>query len=113
MKCAEINAMLPAYADKADLPLAVRRHLAGCTDCREELAAYGELSGALSTLRSASIEPPPALRASLLAIPSEARRLDGLRSHVSRNKKTYAGVLVAAAGAAGAAVWRSRRAATA
>ena len=109
MKCAEISAMLPAYVERTDLPLAVRRHLSRCSNCTAELAAYEEMSGALSALSTTAAEPPPALRASLLSIPSETRRLEGLRSHVSRNRKTYAGVLVAAAGAAGAAAWRSRR----
>lgn len=108
MNCAEINAMLPAYAGD-ELPLDVRRHLGRCPECRAELARYESLSGSLSDLSAHTVEVPASLRASLVAIPSSARRLDEVRSHVSRNRKTYAGLAVTVAGAAGAAVWRSRR----
>lgn len=109
MKCAEIDAMLPAYAGHHDLPLNVRRHLSRCSGCRDTLAQYEEMSVALGALESAAAEPPPSLRASLIAIPSELRRRDAVRTHVSRNRKTYAGLAVTVAGAAGAALWRSRR----
>jgi hypothetical protein len=53
--------------------------------------------------------PPPGLRAALVAIPSATHPVATVRSHLGRNKKAYAGILVGIAGAAGAAVWRSRR----
>jgi hypothetical protein len=109
MRCEEIEAMLPAYVKPAQVPLNVRRHLVRCADCRTSLARYEELAGAMVALESAPAEPPAGLRASLVAIPSEQSRLEEVRSHLSRNRKTYAGLAVTAAGAAGAALWRSRR----
>jgi anti-sigma factor RsiW len=101
--------MLPAYAGESGLPLTVRRHLARCEGCREELAEYRTMSAGLGALPAVGIDPPPGLKAALVAIPSQSGKLQGVRSHLSRNKKTYAGVAVAAAGAAGAALWRNRR----
>lgn len=110
MRCQEIAAMLPAYAGEGDLPLHVRRHLSRCGECRSKVAQYAELAEALHALpQVSSMEPPHGLREALVAIPSEAGRIEALRSHLSRNRKTYAGLLVGVAGAAGAAVWRTRR----
>ena len=109
MKCAEIQAMLPAYVNPAEVPLNVRRHLIHCSSCRAELAQYEQMAASLAVLESSAPEPPPGLRAALVSIPSEAGRLENVRSHVSRNRKAYAGLAVTAAGAVGAAVWRSRR----
>lgn len=109
MKCEEIEVMLPAYAKPGDIPLNVRRHLTRCQDCRTSLVQYEQLAGSLVTLESSAPEPPPGLRAALVSIPSEQSRLDEVRSHVSRNRKAYAGIAVTAAGAVGAALWRSHR----
>jgi predicted anti-sigma-YlaC factor YlaD len=109
MRCEEIEAMLPAYSKPAEVPLNVRRHLARCKGCRTALAQYEELAGSLAGLESVAFEPPPGLRAALVSIPSEQSRLAEVRSHLSRNRKAYAGVAVTAAGAVGAALWRSRR----
>jgi hypothetical protein len=109
MKCSEIDAMLPAYAGESDLPLNVRRHLSRCADCRAEMARYEQMSSALQALPTLAVEPPASLRAALISIPAEAGRLEALRAHVSRNRKTYAGLAVTAVGAAGAALWRTRR----
>lgn len=109
MKCAEIEAMLPAYAGHEELPLSVRRHLSRCKGCRGELEHLEEMSVALEALQMRTVEPPASLRAALVAIPSEAGRLEAVRSHVSRNRKTYAGLAVTAAGATAAALWRTRR----
>jgi anti-sigma factor RsiW len=110
MRCAEINEMLPAYAGEGDLPLAVRRHLSRCPGCRAALAQYEEMSHALHTMSAAmQADPPVGLRAALVAIPTETGRVETVRSHIGRNKRAYAGLLVGLAGAAGAAVWASRR----
>lgn len=108
MKCRQISEMLPGYRSD-DFPQGVRRHLARCADCRAEVARYRQIDLSLAELGAGGIEPPPGLRAALVAIPHKASRLADVRSHVSRNKRTYTGVAVAAVGAAGAALWRSRR----
>lgn len=108
MRCNQVSEALPAYP-KGDVPLGLRRHLARCAECRTELARYRTIDDSLTRLSSVPVEPPPDLRGALLAIPGRPSPLSGVRSHVSRNRKTYAGVAVAALGAAGAAVWRSRR----
>jgi predicted anti-sigma-YlaC factor YlaD len=109
MKCEEIEAMLPAYVKPANVPLNVRRHLMRCSGCREALAQFEELALSLAGLETVAAEPPAGLRASLVAIPSEQTRLENVRSHVTRNRKAYAGLAVTAAGAVTAALWRSRR----
>src|SRR5687768_4978803 len=101
--------MLPAYAGTRDLPLALRRHLSGCPGCRVELARYEALSGSLSGMTAHAVEAPPGLKAALLAIPSQANRLEHVRSHVARNRTKYAGAAAALVGMAGAALWQSRR----
>ncbi len=108
MRCEEIREMLPSYA-KGEDSLMVRRHLARCSGCQGELDRYGALSQALASLRTTHVEPPRGLLAALIAIPNEANRLEAVRTHVARNKRTYAGVAVAIVGAAGAAAWRTRR----
>ena len=109
MRCAEVREGLPAYVRNGDMPLAVRHHVSGCTECRAELARYEVLLDGLGALRHEVIEPPPSLVRSLVAIPSSQRRLRGAQRHVVRHRRAYLGGLaLAAAGAAGAAVWRSR-----
>ena len=109
MSCIEIRAQLPAYAERGDAPLAVRRHVARCPDCSAELARYEELRDALGGLATRVVEPPPGLARSLAAIPERDRRLDHVRTHVVRNRKAYAGgVVVALAGAGATALWRAR-----
>lgn len=109
MRCEEIQEMLPAYA-KGDGSLNVRRHLARCADCREELKRYEDLAASLSALRGTHAEPPRDLLPALIAIPSSANRVDQVKTHLVRNKKAYAGGLaVAIVGAAGAALVKNRR----
>ena len=110
MRCEEVREMLPAYAGGPDATLAVRRHLGKCPACRLEAERYEELQGALSALPAQSIVPPPQLLRSLLDIPNgPASRVATVRTHVARNRNAYAGGLaVAAVGAAGAALWKSR-----
>ena len=108
--CAEIREELPAYVKDRGGSLAVRRHLSRCPDCRTELARYDSMVELLGGLEMRTVEPPPGLARSLAAIPSEAGRVDSLRTHVARNRRAYlGGVAVVLAGAAGAALVRRRR----
>ena len=110
MKCAEINELLPAYVEDRSADLAVRRHLSRCSDCRDELEAYEGLRSSLSAMRAVQADPPPELLSKLTSIPHEGPAVQRVRTHVTRNRKAYAGGLaVAVVGAAGAAIWRSRR----
>lgn len=109
MRCAEVREALPAYVRNGEMPLAVRHHVAACPECRAELARYEVLLDGLGALRHEVMEAPPSLVRSLAAIPSSHRRLRGAQRHVVRHRRAYLGGLaLAAASAAGAAVWRSR-----
>jgi anti-sigma factor RsiW len=110
MRCEEVREMLPAYAGGPDATLSVRRHLAKCDACRAEADRYDALQSSLTAMRAESIVPPPHLLRSLLDIPEgRTSRVQDVRGHVIRNKNAYAGGLaVAAAGVAGAALWKSR-----
>ncbi|MFP5297386.1 MAG: anti-sigma factor family protein [Actinomycetota bacterium] len=108
MRCEEIQEMLPSYA-KGEGSLLVRRHLARCTDCRAELEQYEELTSSLTSLRGVHAEPPRDLLPALMAIPAGGNKVEQVRSHLTRNRKVYAGGLaVALVGAAGAALVKSR-----
>ena len=113
MRCQEVREMLPAAPDGDSL--AVRRHLSRCPECRAEASRYESLLRSYQGLRAVTAEPPRGLLTSLQAIPSAGGRLDEIRTHVNRHRRTYAGAAAAlvATGAAGAVLWRSRRAATA
>jgi anti-sigma factor RsiW len=109
MTHAEIQEILPAYVRGGSDSLTVRRHLANCTDCRTELARYEDLLGALATMGSVTAEPPTGLVVALHGISRHAGRAEQVRTHLTRNKATYVGgVAVIVAGAAGAALLRSR-----
>ena len=115
MKCAEIRELLPAYAREQQPSLAVRRHLAGCSACRTELARYKELETGLAEMRVSVVEVPPALSAKLVAVPAGQGvvelfrdRATSARTHVARNRAAYVGGAVAVAGALGATLWRAR-----
>ena len=110
MKCEEVREVLPAYSRDGDVGLPVRRHLSRCDDCSSELDAYQSLFGSLAEMRHLHVEPPRELVHQLAAIPYRANRLEEARVHVVRNRNRYAaGLAVAALGAAGAAVYRTRR----
>lgn len=110
MKCDEVREVLPAYSRDGDVGLPVRRHLSRCDDCSTELSHYQALFGSLQDLRSHTVEPPRDLVHQLSAIPYRSNRLDEARTHVVRNRNRYAaGLAVAAVGAAGAALWKTRR----
>lgn len=107
--CDEVREMLPSLLDGAEPPLALRRHVSRCAGCARELEAYSSLRAATSQLATAVAAPPPGLQDALVAIPRQASRLDEVRSHVVRHRTAYAGGAALALGAAGAALWRSRR----
>jgi anti-sigma factor RsiW len=110
MKCAEAREMLPAYLDEPHVSLPLRRHLGTCTDCKAELRRYETMSTGLHDLIAVTTEPSVSLRSQLFAIPSDARKVDTIRIHLVRNRRTYAsGAAVVLAGAVGAAAWRFRR----
>ena len=114
MTCGEIREMLPAYAGENEQSLEMRRHLARCPECRAEFDRYRSLVTDLGALTERPLDPPAYLVASLKAIPETDRsRVAALRKHVARNRSAYAGGAAVALLGAGAAVWRSRRAATA
>jgi Putative zinc-finger len=109
VRCAEVRESLPAYVRDGEMSLQVRRHVSGCPDCRAELARYEVLLEGLGLLRTQTLDPPPELLPSLYATPSRRRHLSGAQRHVVRHRRAYLGGLaLAAAGAAGAAVWRSK-----
>lgn len=110
MKCDEVREVLPAYSRDGDVGLPVRRHLSRCDDCSAELTRYQTLLASLQAMRSETVEPPRDLVHQLAAIPYRSNRLEEARTHVARNRNRYAaGLAVAAVGAAGAAVWKTRR----
>jgi len=118
MKCAEVREVLPALARDADASRSVRRHLSACPGCAAELARYEALLTALGSLSTETVDVPPTLLASLIAIPSQwtrramaRRRAESARGHLARNRRVYLGgtaAAVAVAGAAGATLWRNR-----
>jgi anti-sigma factor RsiW len=110
MNCGEVREMLPAYLDEPGASLVMRRHLTGCDMCRAELARYESLSAQLPSLVLHTAEPPDGLLESLRSIPQDANALEGVRTHVARNRNAYlSGAAVLVAGAAAGALWRSRR----
>ena len=110
MKCAEIREALPAYVEDRDSNLNLRRHLSRCPECAAELEAYASVREGLSAMRLVEAEPPADLFGKLVAIPTEGPATQRVKTHVSRHRNAYAGGLaVAVVGAAGAALWRSRR----
>lgn len=110
MRCEEVQEVLPAYSRDGDVGLPVRRHLSRCDDCSGELARYQTLLRSLQAMRSETSEPPRELLHQLAAIPYRPDRVQQARTHVVRHRNRYAaGLAVAALGAAGAAVWQTRR----
>lgn len=109
--CDEMRELLPAYADGGEASLSLRRHLSQCDACRSELSRYEQMLNSLGAMSAALADPPPRLLAKLQSIPANESRIDQVRTHVVRNKTTYAsGAALAFAGvAAGAALWRTRR----
>ncbi len=110
MRCEEVKEILPAYGRDGDTGLPVRRHLSRCSECSAELDRYSALARSMEDLRANAAEPPPELFHQLASIPYRTSRAEEVRTHVVRNRNRYAtGVAVAVVGAAGAALWRTRR----
>ncbi|HYN36659.1 MAG TPA: hypothetical protein VEV82_06740 [Actinomycetota bacterium] len=108
MKCAEIREALPAYERDSEATLAVRRHLAFCSDCKREVARYREVQAGFENMRAASVEVPAALSRALFEIPANQSLVGSVRTHVARNRRAYVGGAAVAAGALGATIWRLR-----
>jgi hypothetical protein len=93
MGCHDVRPLLPARAEELT-PLEARlraEHVAGCSRCAAEAAAFGRLGHALSVLASLEAEPPEGTLERLLV--ALARR---------RTRVTDPRVLGVAAGSAGA-----------
>ena len=109
MRCDEIRETLPAFADGHD-DLMVRRHLAGCADCRAELERYDAVRSGLDSLARDTVAAPASLLPALYGIPSQQDRLELVRTHLSEHRRVYLGGAAAlAAAGVSALVWRSRR----
>lgn len=110
MSCSEIRDMLPGYVDERTLSLDVRRHLARCPECKQELERYESLMSSLSALRTVTAEVPEDLARSLVEAPFKTSPVETFKTHVVRNRRAYvSGLAVIGAGATGAVLWRSRR----
>ncbi len=88
--CAEVRLSLGAYVlgalDPADRSR-VDAHLAGCADCRDELASFAALPGLLgrvsrSEVESEPVDPGPQLLERLLSAAAAERRHDRRRRHL-------------------------------
>ena len=108
MRCEEIQEMLPGKTPDGDTTLMLRRHLAHCKACSLEAERYEALAASLSSLSIETARPPAYLYRRLADIPRTLSRSEKMRTHVTRNKKVYAGGAAVLLGAAGAALWRSR-----
>lgn len=110
LSCAEVQEMMPAYADEPHADLSLKRHLAGCEGCSTEISRYQEMSRGLLALAHETVEPPADLLPALLAVPDADNAVAAVKTHVARNRRAYlSGAAVVMVGAAGAAFWRSRR----
>ncbi|HEX2241531.1 MAG TPA: hypothetical protein VHJ82_10390 [Actinomycetota bacterium] len=110
MKCAEVQAAIPAYVGDPGSSLDVRRHLSRCPECRAELEIYEAMRAGLAQLRAVPADVPAGLVASLRAIPQSASPRELALTHLQRNRAAYAGGLaIAVAGGTAALLWRRRR----
>ena len=110
LRCAEVQEMLPAYADEPRRDLSLRRHLATCERCKLEVARYEAMQKGLHELAGVATDPPYDLLPALLEIPDSDNAAIAVKTHVLRNRRAYlSGAAVLLAGAAGAAIWRRRR----
>ena len=100
--------MMPAYARGPGATLTFKRHLAGCESCRAELTRFQSMLDGLHAMQTATADPPAGLLGRLTTIPAETTAYDRVVAHLGRNKKAYAGAVLVAAGAAGAALLKNR-----
>ncbi len=106
--CVHVRDALPAFVETGGDTLTVRRHLASCADCRRELERYESLTASLGSLTTATATPPRSLLPALVAIPQRASNAAKVRRHVRRHRNEYIGGAILVAGAAGAALLRTR-----
>jgi hypothetical protein len=107
LSCAQVASELPAMVDGSGPVLAgAREHARTCLRCQAELARYRILLRSLRSLRGERVRPAPAaVMAALAAI--EATELARPGWHVALY--LGGGLVAAATGAAGVALWASRR----
>lgn len=106
--CLHVRDALPAFVETGGDTLSVRRHLASCADCRQELERYETLTSSLASLATATATAPPSLYRALARIPGQVSNVDRVRTHVRRHRNEYLGGAVVVAGATAAALLRSR-----
>ena len=59
VSCEEVRELLPEYAEWGPRPAGeVELHLASCSDCTVELAAYRSMLASLGSLREAEVPVP-------------------------------------------------------
>lgn len=115
LSCPEVCEQLAGLGPH-DLTLSLRRHVSRCDECRRELARYEDLKVALADLGAIHppVSPPASLRAALVSIPRQESPVARAAGHLGRYRSAYAGgAALAAAGLAGALLWRRRRPAAA
>jgi predicted anti-sigma-YlaC factor YlaD len=65
----EVLELLPAYVDRDMHAVGeIELHLAGCADCRSELAAYRDMLAGLARMRDHDLEPSPVFLARMLEL---------------------------------------------
>jgi hypothetical protein len=112
MRCEDLADDLAATSDGTTLlGSAQREHVEGCLRCQAELVQYRKLLRAMRALRTEVLEPAPGLLADVLAGIEAAGERHAIRSILSGRRVAYLGGLAtaAAAGAAGAVIYASRR----
>ena len=111
MPCEELNLRLAEVADgSAVLTGPEAQHVASCLRCQAELAQYRKLLRSLRALRAHTVAPDEELLADLLEVLRPAAPIH--RLHRRNRRAAYLGGIAAAtAGAAGAIVLASRKAA--
>jgi hypothetical protein len=81
VSCEEVRELLPEYAEPGLRPAGpVEMHLARCTGCTAELAAYRSLLTSLTQMRSVEVEPRPAFVEDTL----RAVRVESVRSRIPK-----------------------------
>lgn len=97
----DVHALSGAYALDAVTDAerdSFERHMAGCEACQEEVASLRETAAIMSDLSAE--EPPPALRASVLASISEVRQLPPQPPAAPRRRRFDPRTLLVAAASA-------------
>lgn len=97
----DVHALSGAYALDAVTDAereSFERHMAGCEACQEEVASLRETAAIMSDLSAE--EPPPALRASVLASISEVRQLPPQTPAAPRRRRFDPRTLLVAAASA-------------